>query len=189
MLPEDNPNTDQPSLPIRLTDPNDPAWMLAQSQQQLKAYILSLLNTSDAADDILQETNAYILNNFDKFEPGTNFKAWSVQVAYYRVKAHIRDRQRRGHVELSDELIEHISNAASNYFVSKDERLTYLHQCIEKLAAKERLLLRLQYIEGESLTKLAERTNQSPNTLHKALSRIRQTLRICIESQQSQELS
>ncbi len=119
-----------------------------------------MLSNSQDADDILQETNTYILTHLDKFERGSNFKAWSFQIAYFRVKAHIRDRQRRGYVELPEELLEQISHAASEYFSSPDERLGLLHQCIQKLGTKERLLLRLQYIEKESLTKLAEHTNR-----------------------------
>lgn len=163
--------------------------MLAQMQTRLKAYILSLLSNSQDADDILQETNTYILTHQEKFERGTNFKAWAFQIAYFRVKSHIRDRQRRGHVELSDELIDHISHAASSYFSNKDERLGHLHQCIQKLNTKQRLLLRLQYIERVSLTQLAKHTNQSANSLHKALSRIRQSLRSCVNQQHAQELS
>lgn len=175
--------------PVCFGDPDNPTWLLAQAQTRLKAYILSLLSNGQDADDILQETNTYILKHLDKFERGSNFKAWSFQIAYFRVKSHIRDQQRRGYVELPEALREHISYAASEYFSAPDDRLHLLHRCIQKLRAKERLLLRLQYVENKSLTKLAEQTKQTANSLHKTLSRIRQALRICVERQQSEESS
>jgi len=173
---------------LRVVDTSNPSWLLAQSQPRLKTYILSLLSNTSDADDILQETNTYILTHLDKFERGSNFKAWAFQIAFFRVKSYIRDRQRRGHVELSDHLIDQISNAAGEYFSGDDERLSHLHRCIQKLSAKERLLVRLQYIEKKSITTLAKHSNQTANSLHKALSRIRQSLRLCVE-QQSKELS
>lgn len=186
-----SPKKESPAPPARIQvlDPDDPTWLLAQSQFRLKAYILSLLSSADEADDILQETNTYILTHLDKYERGTNFKAWSFQIAFFRVKSHIRDRQRRGYVELPDDLIEHISYAASEYYSSPNPRLQSLHLCIQKLSSKERLLLRLKYIEQGSITKLADQTNQTANSLHKALSRIRQALRSCVEQYQPKKLS
>ncbi|MFC4993594.1 sigma-70 family RNA polymerase sigma factor [Rubritalea tangerina] len=146
-----------------------------------------MLSNSQDADDILQETNTYILTHLDKFDRGSNFKAWAFQIAYFRVKSHIRDRQRRNHVDLSDALVEKISHAAATYFNGDDERLSHLHRCIQKLGTKERLLLRLQYMENASLTELAKTTMQKPNSIHKAMSRIRQSLRFCIEKQHSQQ--
>ena len=188
-MPPD-PHSDPPAATLKLVDTGEPAWLLAQSQPRLKAYILSLLSNTSDADDILQETNTYILTHLEKFERGSNFKAWAFQIAFFRVKSYIRDRQRRGHVELSDDLVDHISHAASQYFNTNDERLPHLHRCIQKLDLKERHLIRLQYIEQTSLTKLAEQTNKTANSIHKILSRIRQNLRRCVEQQQqSEELS
>lgn len=177
-----------PKSTLQVVDPDAPAWLLAQSQTRLKAYILSLLSSADEADDILQETNTYILTHSDKYERSTNFNAWSFQIAFFRVKAHIRDRQRRGYVELPENLIEHISQTANEYYNSPDTRLELLHRCIQKLGAKERLLLRLKYIERSSITKIAEQANQTANSLHKTLSRIRQALRSCVEQQESETL-
>lgn len=181
-------NSAERPLSLKVVDTKDPSWLLAQSQTRLKAYILSLLSNTSDADDILQETNTYILTHLEKFEQGSNFKAWAFQIAFFRVKSYIRDRQRRGHVELTSNLIDQISHAAGEYFSHDDERLSHLHRCIQKLSTKERLLVRLQYIEKASVTALASRTNQTANSLHKALSRIRQSLRLCVE-QQSKKIS
>ena len=103
MTDKKQPHSDTPSPSLRLLDTDDPSWLLAQCQSRLKAYILSLLSNTSDADDILQETNIFILKHLDTFERGSNFKAWAFQIAYFRVKSYIRDRQRRGHIELSDD--------------------------------------------------------------------------------------
>jgi RNA polymerase sigma-70 factor, ECF subfamily len=178
-------NAEKRSIPM--VDTQSPAWLLAQAQTSIKAYILSLLSDSSDADDILQETNTYLLKNLDTFEAGTNFKAWAFRVAYFRVKSHLRDQQRRGHVELSDSLIDHISAAASDFLSTPDDRLVFLKQCIQKLGNKDRQLLVQRYVENRSLSKLAKQSDQTPNSFHKALSRIRQALRICVERHQAHE--
>lgn len=49
---------------------------LLQLQPYLKEYATSLTHDYDFANDLVQDTNIKVLLNFNKFEVGTNFKAW-----------------------------------------------------------------------------------------------------------------
>ena len=156
--------------------------LLANIQPSLKAYIISLLaNTSDA-DDILQETNHYLVKNQDQFQLGTNFKAWAFRVAYFRVKSHIRDRGRHGTVGFSEAFLDQIASTSNNYLAQSENRMTQLHQCISNLKAKEQNLVRKHYFEKQSMVALAAIFKRPTNTLHKSISRIRQKLKACIEA-------
>lgn len=42
----------------------------------LRVYARSLMRGSDEADDLVQETLIKALSNIDRFEPGTNLRAW-----------------------------------------------------------------------------------------------------------------
>ena len=61
-------------------------------QSRLYAFIMSLVCDPEHAADILQQTNIVMWEKSDQFEPGTNFTAWTFQIARYQVLAH---RQRR----------------------------------------------------------------------------------------------
>ncbi|MFC4991445.1 sigma-70 family RNA polymerase sigma factor [Rubritalea tangerina] len=173
---------------IQVVDTEDPPWLLAQFQPQLKAYILSMLSSSDEADDILQEANTYILTHIDQYERGSNFKGWVLKVAYFRVRAHIRDRQRRGYVELSDGMLERISNMGVEHLEQEDERLMHLSQCVRRLNAEQRLLLRWKYVDRVPFSELAHKTEESAAKLYKTLSRLRKSLRHCIEQKSTSTL-
>ena len=60
------------------------ARLVDEHQGRLKGYILSLVFDPHAASDILQETNLILCRKADKFEAGTNFRAWAFRVAKRR---------------------------------------------------------------------------------------------------------
>jgi RNA polymerase sigma-70 factor (ECF subfamily) len=45
-------------------------------QEELRRFAYKLTANHDDANDLLQETSLKVLNNQDKFEDNTNFKAW-----------------------------------------------------------------------------------------------------------------
>ncbi|MFD2160446.1 sigma-70 family RNA polymerase sigma factor [Rubritalea tangerina] len=178
-----------PSSTLKVVDPHDPETLLEQSQASLRAYITSLMSNRSDVDDILQETNHSIIQKKSDFQLGSNFKAWAFKIAYFSVMSHVRDRQRRGFVNLSEETLEQLSLDASSLLESSNDRMQSLTHCIQKLNAKERLLLRQHYVEGKSLTAIAKAVSREPSALHKAISRVRATLKACIEKHLAQHLA
>ncbi|MDR2982380.1 MAG: hypothetical protein LBV12_09070, partial [Puniceicoccales bacterium] len=61
-----------------------------------------------------------------------------------------------------------------------DVRLQSLRACLSLLSPAEMALLRIKYLARGELTAYALKSKQSPNKLHKTLSRIRLRLRSCI---------
>ncbi len=49
-----------------------------------------LLANRQQAQDVMQETNLVLWCTADQFQPGTNFAAWMMKVAYYQVLDHRR---------------------------------------------------------------------------------------------------
>ena len=70
--------------------------LLTQNERRLYAYILSLVPRWADADDILQETNLRLWEEFDKYLRNTDFASWAMRVAFFQVltfrKRHGRDR-------------------------------------------------------------------------------------------------
>ncbi|MFD2159725.1 sigma-70 family RNA polymerase sigma factor [Rubritalea tangerina] len=156
--------------------------LLAGIQGPLRGYIISLTSNANDYDDILQNTNAYLVTNLDKYTPGTNFKAWAFRVAYLRIKESIRARQRNTHAHLSDAMLEQLSHDAVELCDSDDERYHFLAKCLATLKVKDKQLVQQHYLHRISLTQIAQDSNRTPSALHKAISRIRKTLRMCIDA-------
>ena len=52
---------------------------------QVLAYINALLLNRNDAEDLFQETCLVLWQKFDEFQPGTNFLAWALRIADYKV--------------------------------------------------------------------------------------------------------
>lgn len=54
----------------------DPREEIVEHLSSLRAFALSLTRNSATADDLVQDTIVKAWSNIDKFEPGTNMRAW-----------------------------------------------------------------------------------------------------------------
>jgi len=154
---------------------------LESLQTSMRAYAGALLGHASEVEDLIQETNLYLLSNDSKFEPGTNFKAWALTAVYYRVLAWKRDRQRDRIDLFSEETLEVISRA-SEACADADPRAEALNDCLARLAPADREILEWKYVERRSLTDFAQRFGTNANNLHQKISRLRQALRVCIRN-------
>jgi RNA polymerase sigma-70 factor, ECF subfamily len=155
-----------------------------RSQQDLYAYILSLVPNLADAQDILQETAIALWAKADEYRLDEPFMPWAARFAWFQVRK-FRMYQARRHrrvVALSDEAVaalaaehaETADHAAAN-------RESMLQQCIKQLADDDRLLLRQRYDLRVSIRNVARDRGVEPGQLYKRLSRIRQTLLICVD--------
>jgi RNA polymerase sigma-70 factor (ECF subfamily) len=60
-------------LPINARDPRDE---LPEHLNALRAFAISLTRNVAAADDLVQDTIVKAWTNLDKFQPGSNLRAW-----------------------------------------------------------------------------------------------------------------
>ena len=72
--------------------------LLAEHERQLAGYVHALVPLWQDAEDVLQDTKLRLWEQFDTFQLGTNFAAWSFTIAGYLVRKHRKDRQRSGFV-------------------------------------------------------------------------------------------
>ena len=154
--------------------------LLADAQTRIRGYLASILGGWADVDDLLQETNLVLIRKQDDFKPGTNFIAWAFRVAYFKATTWRRDRGREGRVVLREHEFQKIASAAEEYFTNAAPAVQALARCVEKLPSADRELIRLKYVERQSLTDLAAGLGCRANTLHKNISRIRLVLRKCI---------
>jgi RNA polymerase sigma-70 factor (ECF subfamily) len=54
----------------------DPREEIVEHLASLRAFAMSLTRNSATADDLVQDTIVKAWSNIDKFEPGTNLRAW-----------------------------------------------------------------------------------------------------------------
>src|SRR5580704_5701827 len=110
-------------------------------QRKLFGYIVLMVGDTTAAQDILQDTNLFLWQNFDQFKPGTNFLAFSKEVARYRV---LRYQHVHAHDEvlLEPDTLELLTEIAMNTVPDRSEsHRDALAVCIGKLSAPDAELI------------------------------------------------
>lgn len=160
--------------------------LFSRNQRRLYLHILGQVGNPDDAEEILQETNVIIWSKFDRFELGTNFIAWSFQIANYEVLKY-RDRKRSARLVFSDDLIGTLAQESEEAQHDLDLRRSALHECLKKLRPGDRELIQQRYAPGNSGKDVANRFGRPMNSVYQSIGRIRKTLFECINRRLSAE--
>lgn len=153
---------------------------LTASQGRIRAFVVSLMPGSSDVSDVIQETNLTLWKSQARYRPGTNFLAWAFTIARLEVLHHRTRVKRRGHVLISDELLDMLANELP----STDDHDIYLNAlegCKSKLTERQRELIDVRYEPGKSLESYAQHTGRKASALRVSLMRTRTILRECIE--------
>jgi len=161
--------------------------LFTRYQRRVYLFILAQIANPVDAEEVHQETNVVIWNKFDHFEPGTNFFAWSCQIAKYEVLKY-RDRRRRDRHLFSDEFVRQVASDSLEQTDEMEQRRESLVACLEKLRPGDRELIKQRYAPGESGKSVAELLDRPANSVYQSLSRIRRTLLECINRRVSAEV-
>ena len=142
-------------------------------------YVYTLVHDETAAEDILQETTQAMWTKFDEFEMGTNFVAWSLRIAHYRVLKYWTS-QTKGMI-FNSRLVEDLAQRAQDHTHQDTRKKTALRRCMKKLPSGDLHLIKLRYQEGASVKRVAEQVNRGVKGVYRSLSRIRWQLLECIQ--------
>ncbi|MFK7910543.1 MAG: sigma-70 family RNA polymerase sigma factor [Akkermansiaceae bacterium] len=156
------------------------AQLLAH-QDDLRAFIHSLLPNSPIADDVFQNTNLVLWEKRSHFKEGTNFHAWAFKIARIQVQHQYDRAKRETRLVFSESLVNHIADASVRNS-PRERKLSILESCLEKLNKGQRKIIDARYSPGNSLERLAEASGATAGSLRISLYRIRAILRKCVEN-------
>ena len=171
-----------PDAPV----PEEFVQLFTRNQRRLYLFILAQCPNPVEAEEILQETNIVIWRKFRQFDMGSNFLAWAGKIAHFEVLKS-RERQHHDRHRFSDEFVRHIAEEAMEDTDQLEARRMALLNCLQKLRAADRELIRHRYSTGHSGQDVAEQLDRPVNSIYQSLGRIRRTLMECINRQLSTE--
>ena len=149
------------------------------NQRRFYNYIVALVGSYSDADDLLQETAMFMLTHFDEFEPGTNFGAWGMNIARYKVLS-FRKKQRHRHFLFSNEAFGQIIAQSELAFEKNQDRVRALQNCLTKLSERDRELIAMRYDKADTTKQVAVKTGRSVEGLYQTFARIHKLLQQCI---------
>lgn len=158
------------------------ARLLLEVQPRLFGFVLSLSHDRQAAMDMTQEVGVLLWRKFDEYEPDTNFSAWALRIAHYKVMEW-RRAQAKLPIALDDEALGLLTDEVEELSARQEARLAALKACLDRLPAKQRQVIDERYEEKISVVDLAKRWNRSRVAMHQLLKKAHQSLRYCIQEQ------
>lgn len=152
-------------------------WTLAVPT--VSAFVTSLVRDFQDRDDVLQETAVAVMASFSRYDASQSFIGWAIGIARNQVRLYCR-RKSRDRIAFDSEAVDALARAFSDQS-AHDLRLDRLSECVEALDSRSKELCRLRYEENLKPASIGERLGLASNAIAKALQRVRDRLRDCVE--------
>lgn len=170
--------------------------MDAQTRQAMKlwtlalpivsAFVASAVRDGAARDDVLQEVAVAVLESFHRYDPERPFVAWALGIARNQVGLYLRS-QRRDRLVFDGELVASLATAFAETSAEELRALDHLRDCLARLEGRARELCNLRYVDDLKPAAIADTVGMTANSVAKALQRIRERLRDCIEQKANRQ--
>lgn len=159
-------------------------WTLAQPV--VSAFVTSVVRDFTVRDDVLQEVAVAVMESFDRYDPSRPFIGWAIGIAQNQVGLYLRRVRRDRHV-FDDETITCLASTFGAISADETQQLDYLQDCLRGLEGRARELCDLRYRRDLKPAAIAETMGMTANSVAKALQRIRDQLRDCIQRKSALE--
>lgn len=165
-------------------NPMDPREELPHHLPAMRAFAISLTRNTAAADDLVQDAIVKAWSSFDKFEAGTNMRAWLFTILRNTFYSGIRKRRR----DMPDP--DGVHTASLFEKPAHDGRLamTDFLVAFDKLTPVHREVLILVGASGFSYEEAAEMTGVAVGTVKSRASRARLRLAELLGLEEGEEL-
>jgi len=160
--------------------------LLSRYRHQLFNYIFCIVHSIPDSEDVFQQATIAMWENFDQFDPGTDFLAWATRITKFRAMNFVRSR-RREKLTFSEELIADLAIGKLDSAESQESRLRALAACRQKLSATDQKVLALCYGTCNTVSEAAEVLCRPVRSVYDSLWRIRKALYNCIEKTLARE--
>lgn len=155
-------------------------WTIVQPI--VASYVHSLVRDHSTRDDLMQDIAIAVLESFDRYDPAQPFAAWAIGIARNHVRLHFRTVH-RSRLRFSDSFMDQLSESFSQVSQRELHHLEHLQTCLDQLDGRAKQLCEARYSENQKPSQISQWLGGSPNGVAKALQRIRERLRECIDSQ------
>ena len=159
--------------------------LISVNQRRIFSYILVLVPNLNDAEDIMQQTATYMWENKDNYVQGSDFAAWGIRVAYYRILEHRRQKSKDRMMIIMNEQFSEIAETVKNKNDYTEEMLDKLKECQKSLTASDKHLMHLKYTMELSASDIASRISKSVRSVYLKISRVQLMLLNCIERYES----
>jgi RNA polymerase sigma-70 factor (ECF subfamily) len=154
--------------------------LFLRHQQEIYAYILTLVPHLHDADDLFQDGMIVMWQKFDQFQLGTNFAAWGVQIMRFQILGYRRNLARSKRVLMEDSLFEALMNYMPTIQDETAARIEALRKCLTLLDDRSKRIIKMRYERNISMEKIALYLKISRRHVYHVLGQINSVLLRCM---------
>ena len=155
-------------------DPQELERLVHTYADPLVRYAFTIVGSSAAAEDVMEDTFAYLLAKGGHFPDESSIRAWLYKVAHSKAINYLRRHKRE--VPLQDvEQVLYGGNLEEE--LVKQERNEVLYLCMQHLPEKYRQVLQLKYLDGFAQAQICSITGLSVKQVYNCLHRGRVALK------------
>jgi RNA polymerase sigma-70 factor (ECF subfamily) len=160
---------------------------LMKSRARVSAAAWVVVRDTHAAEDIFQNVALKAMTREATFETPSALLSWAFISARREGIDWLRRQRREVNCLDSDilELLEQEWQAETSH--PAGAKIEALKSCLEAVPEASRRLLKLRYSEGYSCEEVATRMGIGLNAVYKRVSRLHESLKVCIETKLSSE--
>lgn len=159
-------------------------WLAAESA--IRAYVAAAIDSFTDREDLVQQVALTVARRFEEFDDSRPFLAWGLWLARSRITDYYRAKGRRPRF-LSDTVLERLADNLLQRSEEVSRRQEALEDCVERLSARSRSLIRMRYHEELKIDQIADVIRSTPASVRVTLFRIRESLADCIERRLARE--
>jgi len=166
------------------------ARMVSEQQARLRVFIRVLGVRPDAVDDIAQDAFVVAYQRRHLLEDLEDAGPWLRTIARNLVRNELRKSARRSRIvnaQLTESALADTRHQISENW--SDQWLHALKHCVDQLPDKSRALVDGRYQQNRNSMQLAEDTGGTSTSVRQSLTRLRKSLRACVEKRLSEALS
>lgn len=190
-------------MPIQTQSEPDRARIRRRFEEEARPHLgmlrgnaRRLTRTEADADDLVQDTMVRAYRYYDRFEQGTNFKAWLLQIQR-NVFVNRYRREKREHALLTESALEAIHNRCTSQATLREGRTAErsverprvaqaIQDAIAELPEPGRSIVVRADVDGWSYKEIAEEMGTPIGTVMSRLHRARKSLQSSLRSQAEQ---
>ena len=154
----------------------------------LYAFALSMTRNTTDAKDLMQETALRAYQHFDRFESGSNFKAWITTIMRNHFISTCRKKKIRNRVEAPiEDFLFAVENKGANAQVTSSILQRELYELIDQLSNEHRQPFMLHY-NGYQYDEISEKMNIPMGTVKSRIFFAKKKMRTMIVQNYGEEL-
>ena len=154
--------------------------LFVRHQQEIYAYILTLVPHLHDADDLFQDGMTVMWKKFGQFQPGTNFAAWGIQIMRFQILDYRRNLARNKQVLVEDSLFEVLIDHLPIIQDEAAARIEALRKCLALLDNRSKRIIKMRYERNISVEKIASYLKLSRRHVYHILGQINSVLLRCM---------